>query len=213
MDTRTVVDPSAVAQRLPGVTVTDALVDAVRTALLDVQADVRAYLGAPILPIRTTVTVPDGRSEAAVLSDYVHARDIEYGINNDQRVTVAFTHGYDAATDADMEPVRRYVTYHALNQPGVINAWTTAGGAQSLRRVKSEAADGQSASFEYLSPTGQVLSYADSQRGASKPPELANLDYWRIAGRRVFSREGYESDPASVYDAMAASRAWGGWWW
>lgn len=201
-----VVDEDDIARRIglidPPPTVTQVAI--IRDAIIDAMDDVQGILGVPIVPTTHEVRLPAYSDFEGYMGDYVRARSPQYTANDDGTVTLSFTYGYDARTDPEMGPVRRYVRYLSMAQPGVIQLWGETSPTDTVRRKKSASTDGQSVTYEYIGPDGRAL----SEVAKANVPDRSSIDYWRIAGRRIFRREGYGSEPMPI-DGFVRS----GWYW
>lgn len=161
-------------------------------AILNAQSDVRAYLGQPILPVVYVETGrhdngsghwnldPDNVPIIAILDITTETREGQpTGL-----FTITYRAGLDAKNNPDLYPIVRYVKAAALNSPEVTRLWKTA--TKTKGDVKSVTTEGQSISYDKPTLGG------GGTAGSGVPgslPTLASLDYWRVAGRRVFQRE------------------------
>lgn len=164
--------------------------ETITDAILDAQADVVAYLGRDLLPVEVTETDlwswgADDTWDFKALGDEPLVRVLRIvaqetgGVPNGY-FTVTYLRGLDAAHDAALHPIRRYITAHAMNSPEFTSMWKVATRAQG--DVKSLSAEGQSVSFTTPTLGG------GGDAGSGKPgalPTLGSLDRWRLAGRRV----------------------------
>lgn len=217
-----VVTAADVAVRIGmGDSLTPAQAAVIESAIRDVQADVEAYLGAPLSPRTISHTSLFWLDERTMREKWIPFLSWEITTQDAQSVTYAITYGYDIDNDQGMEPVRRYIRYQAAQQPQVRTVWAAAVGEAASRRIKNASVDGQSVSYDYLSATGELLPFTTGLgKAAAEPgnviPQLKDLDYWRIAGRRTFQRQGPGSDPwaqfgYSYYGNSGWAGGYGGW--
>lgn len=170
--------------------------EAIRAAILDAQAEVEGYLGRNVLPMQFVQTgaiaYADGwrLSEPKVISiDSVVAEEFEDG-GTTGRYTVTYTAGIDARLALYL-PIRRYIEAAIYDHDEIARIWQREQGT-AARRERSISVEGQSVSYDYLTPGGSV----QGKQGQSSPtlgtgrPSLKSLDRWRLAGRRVFQRSG-----------------------
>lgn len=177
-----------------------AQVAVIESAIRDVQADVEAYLGAPIAPRTVAHASRFWLDPQEMREHWVPLITWDVTEQTAEEVVYSITFGYDVLNDVSMEPVRRYIRYQAAQQPQVRTVWVDAVGQEKSRRVKTASVDGQSVGYDYVTPTGELLPFTTSLGKAATEsgivtPKLADLDYWRIAGRRAFQRRGPGSDP------------------
>lgn len=191
---------------------------ALTDALEDAHDDVEAYLGQPITPTQTTETgrFPYvGGWELSREPLRVLSATPERGPGGELTglFTVTYTWGLDAGNDPELRPIRRYIIAQAMQHPRIVTLWQE-GQGDAARRVRSVSAEGQSVSFDYLTPGGaEVARNANGTatamtEGASGPP-LASLDRWRINGRRAYQR------PGNYYTDLGRTTGTGyinGWW-
>lgn len=178
----------------------------VADAILDVQAEVHTYLGVPLLPVTSVKTFMYRTDWELWLLDYVDPISVEYEPLDTGMTRVTVVHGYDAKNDPDMDPVRRYVARAVLSHPDLMALWSEKKPETVTRRMKSASTDGQSISYDYLSPDGRSL----TDVAKANVPNIESLSYWRVAGRRVFQRAGFGSDPLPLY---GSGRGYGGMVW
>lgn len=192
-----VIPVDKVAKRL-GLTVPLADGDAkevITGAIYDAQAEVEGYLGRPITP---TTFVETGK---AAYSDGWHLHEFPV-ISVDSAVpeldtidgtpTGYYTVTYEAGIDATQPiflPIRRYIEAAVLDHGEVIRLWQTQQG-KAARRERSVSVEGQSISWDYLSPSGIEGKQGQSDSLGTGRPSLKSMDRWRLAGRRVFQRSG-----------------------
>jgi hypothetical protein len=161
-------------------------------AITDAQSDVRTYLGRVIVPTLYTETGrhDNGHGQWNLDPDNVPLLEVLAVTPETSdgtatgRFTITYRAGLDAKNDPDLSPIVRYVKAAALNSPEIILMWKAATRARG--DVKSVTTDGQSISYDTPSLGG------GGAAGSGSPgalPNLASLDYWRVAGRRVFQRE------------------------
>lgn len=170
---------------------------AIEQVIVDAQADVSAYLGRPLTPTTYTETglVPwmggYDLQHAPVLSIVSETAETDTDTGQPTGLfTVVYTAGIDAATNDEMEPIRRYVRTHAIYAPS-LQALVRQVDPDLTRKTTAVSVEGQSITYQdvYASTSGP---------GSGAPgalPVLASLDRWRIAGRRVSRRR---TDPSSI---------------
>lgn len=177
---------------------------ALTDALEDAHDDVEAYLGQPITPTTATETGRFAYANGWELEREplrIVSATPEKGPGGELTgmFTVTYEWGLDAAGDPELRPIRRYIIAQALQHPSVVTLWQASQG-DAARRVRSLSAEGQSVSFDYLTPGGAEVARnangtATAATSAASGPPLSSLDRWRIAGRRVYQRPGnYYSD-------------------
>lgn len=161
-------------------------------AILSAQAEVEGYLGRNITPMqfiqRGAIAYADGwhLSEPKVLTvDLVVPEVDPIDGSPTGRYTVTYTAGIDARS-AQYGVIQRYVYNAALGDPEVARLWQAKQGA-AAKRERNVSVEGQSISYDYLTPTGVERA---GSGGGSAAPTLASMDRWRLAGRRVFQRPG-----------------------
>ena len=202
--TRLLVPIDWVARRLGlGSTLSETEQHRIADAILDVQADVQTYLGVPLLPVTTSKDFGYSYEWEQWLRDLVNVTNVTYEALSNGLVRVVATHGYDARTP-EMDPVRRYVQRAVLAHADVMALWSSKAPTEVTRRKKSVSTDGQSITYDYVSPDGQVL----SDVAKAGVPMLASLDYWRVAGRRVAQGHGFGSDPLPADGYIGSWRPW-----
>jgi hypothetical protein len=163
----------------------------------DAQADVRAYLGVPIMP---AVFIETGRYDvggewnltplAEPVIEITSAVAETIGGQLTGAYTITYLAGLNAKDDPDLYPIVRYIIAHALNQPGFTLLWKVVTSAKG--EVTSLSTEGQSISY------GPATLGGGGAVGSGAPgslPDLSSLDYWRVAGRRVFQRRTAHRDP------------------
>jgi hypothetical protein len=166
----------------------------IESAIADAQADVESYLGRPIVVTEFTEIVPPECSGGFPLAQtpVVEVVSAEPELDPPSTgtwtglYTVVYRAGLDAAGAPEMEPIRRYVRTHASYSPEV-QALLRRVDVEATRTAKSLSVDGQSVTYEDVRPQGSTAP------GSGMPgalPSLASLDRWRIAGRRVYRRQG-----------------------
>jgi hypothetical protein len=176
-----------------------ATTEVIATAIYNAQAEVEGYLGRPITPtvfVQTgCIAYSDGwhLSESKVISiDSVVPENDPVNGQPTGTYTVTYTAGIDASQPIYL-PIRRYVESTALRDGEISRIWQEIQGKKA-QRVRSVSVEGQSISYEYLTPGG-VESLASSRAGSGPgltagAPTLKSLDRWRLAGRRAFQRPG-----------------------
>jgi hypothetical protein len=177
----------------------DTSTEIITGAIYDAQAEVEGYLGRPITPttfIETgRIAYPDGwrLRESKVIS--ITSAEPEADPISGQptgRYTITYIAGIDA-TQPIYLPVRRYIENTVLRSGDVVRLWQSMQGKKA-QRVRSVSVEGQSISYEYLTPGGvESLASSRAQAGpqaTNGAPTLKSLDRWRLAGRRVFIRPG-----------------------
>ena len=193
----TVVDPQWVAERYK-VPVTPDNLAMIRNQLLDAQSDVAAYLGRSITPTQYTVHgiypmgpqwVFDPKDEPVRAIDSVTA-EVDIVGNPTGYYTIVYTAGLDATdlNDDELAPIRRYVVAAAVNSDEFLTVWSSTPAGQA-RRIKSSTTEGQSVTYENVRLGGGGVA------GSNLPgalPSISSLDKWRIAGREVFQRRGFD---------------------
>lgn len=191
-----VVDPDYIARRLSlPLPLTADQRFLIGEAIGEATADVEAYLrGRPVTP---TVFVesgllpyPDGWALAeAPLVEVISAVPDTYEDGSlTGGFTVTYRAGLDAANDPALRPIRQEVIRRVLEHQSVVSLWQSSQGDGS-RRVKSSSVEGQSVSYDYLTPTGEVVSGGGSSApAAAAEKRLKALDRWRR--RSVFQRRG-----------------------
>ena len=201
------IDPDDMARRIGFVEATPSpeQMEVIRTAIIDAQADVVAYLGQPVTPTTTSVQVAYGDNIDHVLRDYTYVRDVAYTADPalPGYTTVTFVHGIDLARD-EFAPIARYLRYAVLNDPTIIRLWQDLPGAK-FKRIRSASTEGQNVTYDFMGPDGRVSPTGQAVRAAAADavdsgPSLSSLDYWRIAGRRISQAVGYASDPLPRWD-------------
>lgn len=187
-----VVPAEEVARRIgvPTDPLADADLTAITDALYDAQDDIEGYLGRPITPVTVTESGlyphPDGwvLREAPVVAVVAATPDTDSLGGLTGTYTVTYTAGLNAAADEKYRTIRREVLATVLEHPAVIRLWRAALPTTDTRRIRSAAVEGQSVTYDFLTPTG----------AEGKPEDQAarrkRLDRWRLAGRRVFERTG-----------------------
>lgn len=207
-----VVSADVIAERA-GVALDAATRPVIERAVRDVQDDVEAHLGRVITPVTYTedglVRPPPGGDWD--LQRYPLVEIVTVTAETDDAgqqtglFTVTYRAGLDARADRDLRPILRYVTAHALAQPELARLWR-ADQPDGGRRATSLSVEGQSASYEYLTPAGTTAAGRRDTGGGL--PTLESLDRWRIAGRRVFQRRGRPGPPWP----HGGDREWVRWW-
>jgi hypothetical protein len=166
----------------------------------DAQADVQTYLNRPLIPAQHVVTdAYPTTTESQWLYDWRAWPGISEMFND--RVAVvdvveqsdgAYTVTVRVGLDGAAEPgIRRYVTAHAMNQPGLTRLWRdTAAGKQASRVVTSVSAEGQSVGFSVVNPSGGAAAGQQSG-GDPRPGDLPTLASLRRHQRAsVYQRRG-----------------------
>jgi hypothetical protein len=164
----------------------------VTQAIIDAQAAVEGYLGRGLTPATYTETglwpPADGASwcltNGPVVSIVSATVDVDTGGHPTGIYTVVYTAGIDAANDPALLPIRQYVTAAAVNSPVVLNLWRADQPNQG-RTIRNLSTEGQSVGYADATPLGVAK--------AGEPgslPNIATLDRWKLAGRRVFQRQG-----------------------
>lgn len=188
-DDRLILSPEALATKIGvALPLTTERRSTLRDAIVAAQADVCAYLGRDsLVPTQRTETgLWDAGPEwllncdEDVISIVSTIPEQDLGGAPTGTYTVIYLAGLDAANDPALEPIRRYVIAHAKNQPEVTDLWRVA--TNTKGRVKTLSAEGQSVTFETPSLGG------GGKTGSGDPgslPNIATLDRWRLAGRRV----------------------------
>src|SRR5690606_8618469 len=132
----------------PSEAVLETLADAIRDAMVDVEA----YLGRPITPR----TVTETRLWPNLFGGWtLRHDDILEVISAEPETTaegqatgyytVTYTYGMAAVSDPGLGAIRRYVTAAAMNSPAVTALWRTVTGA--VGDIRSVSAEGQSVSY------------------------------------------------------------------
>lgn len=159
----------------------------------DAQADVIAHLGRPIMP---TMYSESGRYDVGgrwnltplddpILEIVSATQDASGGT-----YTIGYLAGLNAKDDPALQPIRRYVTAHAMNSPEFTLMWKTV--TKPKGDVKSVTTEGQSISWDKATLGG------GGNAGSGAPgalPTLKSLDRWRVAGRRAFQRKTVPLEP------------------
>lgn len=208
-----VVTVTELARRL-GITEDDTTRPVLEDAIRDTQDEVEAYLGRVITPARYTeeglFPWPDGwdleHYPVVEVETAVAETDPETGQPNGL-FTVTYTAGIDARGNRELRPILHYVRQHAMNAPAAAKLWREQqpdGG----RRAKSVSAEGQSISWDYLTPSGGTEGGNKKEQGGGGLPTLKSLDRWRVAGRRVFQRRTLPRQPWPY----SGDREWRRWW-
>jgi hypothetical protein len=176
----------------------------IEQAILDAQADVSAYLGRPIIPTEFTESGLWPNADGtwlvcnlpliAVISVVADVDPVSFAAVG--TYTVTYTAGLDVAADPALAPIRRYLMAAVLNSADVIRLWRAAAPAAG-RVAKSLTAEGQSISYENVTPAGGD----PAKPGADTPgalPSLKSIDRWRVANRRLYQRP---TPPTALYGA------------
>lgn len=165
-------------------------------AVLDAQADVVGYLGRRILPelieerrlwLHAGGWVLAEQPVVEILSEveeFVDGAATGYW-------TVSYRAGLDAKNDPELRPIRRVVMTHAAAQPAAVALWRAAGAgavADVGKRIKAVSAEGQSISYDFLSPSGGPAGPA-AAGAVGGAVQWSSIDRWRVAGRRVYQRK------------------------
>jgi hypothetical protein len=108
----------------------------------------------------------------------------EYDVDGNAtgRYTVTYTAGLNGVSDADLEPLRRFVRTHAFYSP-TLQALLREQNPALARQVASVSVEGQSVTYSDTYDT------ADAEPGSGAPgslPTLASCDRWRR--RSVYQR-------------------------
>lgn len=197
-----------------GIGSTDDLTDdevlTIEDAISRVTSDLVAYLGQPIIPTPITLYVGDPSHDIGhTLIQYPGARDVEYYIGSNNQPYVRFVYGIDARFSIDTQPIRDYLRAAVLNDPVVAGLWRSRVGEQRSRLIRSVSTEGQSATFDLLTPTGVAESRDGRGSGSGGGDPRAVLDRWRVAKRRVYMAPGWGSDPLLMDVARDTFRPWG----
>jgi hypothetical protein len=185
-----IVSPEAIASAIKvPLPLTDEHRETIRDAILDAQSDVAAYLGrSSLMPVTKTVTglwaageeweIDDDEGVLRVLSAVA---DVDVDSQPIGTFTITYLAGFNARDDAALRPIRRYVIAHVKNSPEVTGLWKDV--VKPKGDIKSLSAEGQAVGF--TTPTlGGGGAAGSGAPGAL--PTLGSLDYWRLAGRRVY---------------------------
>lgn len=174
--------------------ITAAQRDELARVIIGAQADVEAYLGRPVVPEVFTERQlwPMGGgwrlANSPVVEVLAEAAEVDQDGRETGYWTVTYRAGLNVRDDRTYGPIQRVIVAHAAEQPAAVRMWREhgygAGGGD--RRVRSVGAEGQSVSYEYMTPSGQSTAAAGSVGG---PVLWKTIDRWRIAGRRVFTRK------------------------
>jgi hypothetical protein len=192
-----VLSPEDLAVRLGlALPINAALRETLTSVLLDAQDDVVAYLGRPILPAVYTDrrTWPAGGawtlSNSPVLSVLSEVEELDDAGTATGYWLVTYQAGLDVRGDPTYRPIRRVLLAHAAEHPTSVRLWSSAGDgtAGGDRRVKSVGAEGQSVSYEYVTPGGGRTDTAASADVVGGPVRWTSIDRWRLRARRVFTR-------------------------
>lgn len=156
--------------------------------IMDAQADVEAYLGQPISPVQKVATglyphptgwaLPEPGTVVSAAPEYDPA-GLATGL-----YSVTYRTGLDAAHDAALRPIRRYVKAHAA---ALTRQDPVALTVKIARSIKSVNVQGQGITY------GDEIGQAPGAVKVGSPgsePTLVSLSRWRVAGRRVFQRAG-----------------------
>jgi hypothetical protein len=175
---------------------TDDDAEAIAGAIYDAQAEVEGYLGRPITPtvfVQTnSIAYTDGwhLSESKVIEVQSAVPETD-PVNGEPtgRYTVTYLAGIDA-TQPIYLPIRRYIEAAVLDHGEIARIWQAKQGTKAARRERSVSVEGQSISWDYLTPSGVDGKQGQADRLGTGRPSLASMDRWRLAGRRVFQRAG-----------------------
>lgn len=204
------ITPEDVAARLGLGPLTPEQREVLYDAVLDAQEHIEGYLGRPIIPLEFTETglYQPLAGQSWDLENYPVVRIVSTSPDVDAAGQplgtwrVDYIAGLNAKTDPELGPIRRQVRRVAMNDRAVTRMWQDAAGT-AAKRVKNASTDGQSVTWEYLTPTG-----GQSVDDEPEDKALKRIDRWRLAGRRAFQRKGSASDwPYGSMDTQE-SRRW-----
>jgi hypothetical protein len=210
LPTDLVVTVEELVKGIPGLaysTLTEDQFDVLAEAIRDATADVEAYLGRPVMPVTRVETgrwpygdgwdlnPGDEPSTSIEVISAVPEEDPDY-----HTLTGYFTVTYKVGLNVrdggpgypveSLRPIRRYIKAHAKNSDDVVRLWTTVTKAKGT--IKNLSAEGQSVTFDKPN-----LGNASTKAGDLTPgslPTMKSLDFWRLAGRRVYEGRTQTSD-------------------
>jgi hypothetical protein len=200
----TVVDVDYVARRM-GINLADISADQrflIQEAIAEAQGEVEAYLNQPVVPRLYTETerLPYADGWRLTYGPVVQIVSAVPEVYEDDSLTGYFTvtyyAGLNAASDEAYRPIRTEVVDRIFEDPSVQQVWRSVTPADQARRIRSASVEGQSATYDWLTPGGAVE--GSRALGAQEDPQKRmerRVGRWRR--RSVFQRRG-EPYPSSV---------------
>lgn len=166
----------------------------IEQAVMAAQADVEGYLKRPITVrmftstgrrryIRPHYRWPWVLAQTPVMSVVSVTPELDEDGDPTGLYTVVYTAGLDAASDSDLQPIRRYVLVAAVYDPQV-QALLRRTDLAASRKVTSLSVDGQSVTYSDVYDTSKA---APGSGAPGAVPTLASLDRWK-AGRGAYQR-------------------------